>query len=201
MTSFKAMMATGFWNQLRKFTHAIYLIRYFVPFAISCRPAVTRPRVYNFLKALKQNEAKDLHIGTAGYCWGAQFVTKLCWDQDENKTDDGKRVTECGFVAHPSALTYPGDIEMILLPYSCAAAEIDPQMSAEAAKQTEDVLKSKTAKVKDQGVEHEFVMYKGAFHGFAVRADEEDKEEAARGKKAEEQAVKWFSRWLTSPSP
>ena len=128
-------------------------------------------------------------------------MTKFCWDQDENKTDEGVRVTECGFVAHPSQLKYPGDIEMVLLPYSVAASEHDPMMSPEQAKQTEGILKAKTAKTKDQGVEHEFVMYRGAHHGFAVRADENDKEEAEKGKQAEAQAVKWFSRWFASPSP
>lgn len=65
-------------------------------------------------------------------------------------------------------LTYPDDIGKIVLPYSCSAAEIDQQMSPENAKQTEEILKAKTAKTKDQGVEHEFVMYKGVNHGFAV---------------------------------
>lgn len=92
-------------------------------------------------------------------------MTALC--RNEVKADDGSRLTACGFVAHPSFLKYPNDIEGIVLPYSCAASEIDPQMSPDNAKQTEDILKSKTAKTKDQGVEHEFVMYKGVHHGFA----------------------------------
>lgn len=92
-------------------------------------------------------------------------MTALC--QNAVKADDGSRLTVCGFVAHPSFLKYPADIEKIVLPYSCAASEIDPQMSPENAKQTEEVLTSKTAKTKDQGVEHEFVMYKGVHHGFA----------------------------------
>lgn len=40
-------------------------------------------------------------------------------------------------------------------------------MSPDNAKQTEEILKSKTAKTKDHGVDHEFVMYKGVHHGFA----------------------------------
>lgn len=65
-------------------------------------------------------------------------------------------------------LTFPQDIEKIKLPYSCAASEFDGQMSPENAKQTEEILKAKTAKTKDSGIEHEFVMYKGVHHGFAV---------------------------------
>ncbi|KAK3716038.1 hypothetical protein LTR37_006768 [Vermiconidia calcicola] len=202
LDSVKAFSATGFWNQIAKVGHAAYLLRHFLPFMILCRPAVTGPRVYSFMKALKQDEAKDLHIGTAGFCWGGYFVTKLCADMTENRTDDGKRVTVCGFVAHPSMLTYPTDIEGVQLPYSCAAAgEKDPQMSAEQAKQTEEILKQKTEKKMDEGIEHEFVMYPGAHHGFAVRADENDKDEAEKGKQAESQAVKWFTRWFANPPP
>lgn len=74
-------------------------------------------------------------------------------------------------------------------------------MSPDNAKQTKEILTAKTAKTKDQGVEHEFVMYPGVHHGFAVRADEDEKEEAEAGKKAEEQAVKWFTRWFAQPPP
>lgn len=65
-------------------------------------------------------------------------------------------------------------------------------------------------------MQHEFVMYYGAHHGFAVRsvhflrsgtcreltvyrADENDKDEAERGKKAEKQAVDFFTRWFSNP--
>ena len=201
LTSLKAMSATGLWNQLWKVGHAMYMMYHFVPFMLRCRPAVTGPRIWSFLKALKQNEGKDLPIGTAGFCWGGHFVTRFCWDQEQNRLSDGTRVTDCGFVAHPSFLTYPTDIENIHLPYAVAASEHDPQMSPEQAKQTEEILKTKTEKSKDQGIEHEFVMYHGANHGFAVRADEEDKEEAERGKQAEAQAVKWFTRWFANPPP
>jgi len=44
-------------------------------------------------------------------------------------------------------------------------------------------------------------MYEKAHHGFAVRADKNDVEEAKRGKKAEAQAVAWFTRWFANPPP
>lgn len=199
MVSLKAMSATGIWNQLLKIGHALFLMGHLIPFFYYNKLSISEPRVFNFLKAVKKNEAQNLPIGTAGYCWGGNFVTKSCWDQDTNKTDDGKRVVDVGFVAHPSFLTYPDDIEKIVVPYSCAAAGLDEQMSPENAKQTEQVLKAKTAKVKDQGVEHEFVLYEKAHHGFAVRADEGDLEEAEAGKKAEKQAVDWFTKWFANP--
>lgn len=199
MISFQAMSATGFWNQVYKIGHALYLMRFFPPFLYYCREGVASPRIYNFFKAIREKEAAKLSVGTAGFCWGAKYVTELCWDQI--KTDSGERVVDCGFIAHPSNLKYPDDIEKVSLPLSCAAAEIDMQMSAENAKQTEDVLVAKTAKTKDQGVEHEFVMYEKAYHGFAVRADEANVEEAERGKKAEAQAIAWFGRWFAEPPP
>lgn len=199
MDSMKALSATGLWNQLYKVVHIAYMARHFIPFLIGCRAAVAGPRVFDFMKALKRAEAKDLPVGTAGYCWGAQHVTALCHDQE--KADDGGRLTVCGFVAHPSMLTYPASIDAIVLPYSCAACEHDPQMSPENQKQTKEILAAKTAKTKDQGIEHEFVFYPGVHHGFAVRADEEDKRAAEAGKNAEIQAVNWFTRWFANPPP
>lgn len=199
MISFKAMSATGFMNQLYKIGHLMYIMRWLIPMRFSLSEANCRPRIFDFFKNLGENEAKDLPVGTAGFCWGAKYVTELCWDQ--TKTKDGKRLVDCGFVAHPSNINYPGDIEMIVLPYSCAAAEHDMMMSADQAKQTKQILEKKTAETKAFGVEHEFVMYDGAHHGFAVRADENEKEEAEKGKKAEKQAVDWFTRWFSKPPP
>ena len=199
LISFKAMSATGLWNQVYKFGHALYLMRWFFPFMYYNKEGTVKPRIVDWFKALRENEAKDLPVGTAGFCWGGKYVSELCWDQ--TKTKDGKRLVDCGFVAHPSMLKYPGDIEMIVLPYACAASEHDQQMSPEQAKQVKDILAAKTAKTKDHGVEHEFVMYDGAHHGFAVRADENEKVEAEQGKKAEEQAVNWFKRWFANPAP
>lgn len=163
-----AIQKPGF--SLSKIPHIFYAMYHFLPFLYWCRPSVTGPRIFKFLKDLKSNEAKDLPVATAGFCWGGKFVTQFCWDGEENRTKDGKRITVCGFVAHPSFLKYPDDIEKIQLPYSCAASEIDPQMSAEQAKQTEGILKEKTQKGQAGGIVHEFVMYHGAHHGFAVRA-------------------------------
>ncbi|QIW96517.1 hypothetical protein AMS68_002035 [Peltaster fructicola] len=194
LLSMKAFTATGLWNQLYKIAHALYIARYVIPWMYYNRKAVARPKIFKWLQDLRKNEAANLPLGVAGFCWGGQHVVELCWN--EQKTPDGKRLVDCGFTAHPSMLVYPGDIDKVILPLSIAASEHDPQMSPENAKQTEEILKGKTAKTKDEGIVHEFVMYQGAHHGFAVRADEEDKEEAARGKKAEEQAVAWFSRWF-----
>lgn len=175
----KSLSKTGLWNQLAKISHVFYLARHLIPFLWYCSPKTASPKVMDFFKALRADEAKDLPVGTAGFCWGGKLVTELCWDA--TKTNDGKRLVECGFVAHPSFLKYPDDLEKVVLPYSCAAASIDVQMSAENAQKTKEVLMAKTAKMKDQGIEFEFEMYEGAEHGFAVRADEVSLEWAVQG--------------------
>lgn len=69
MISFQAMSATGFWNQLYKFGHFLYLIRHFLPFMLYNRASIATPRIVDFFKTLRENEAKDLPVGTAGFCW------------------------------------------------------------------------------------------------------------------------------------
>lgn len=101
-----------------------------IPFFFLCRDSVARPKIADFLRALKTKSHPDLPIGTAGFCWGGKWVTELCWDAEMNRTKDGERTTCCGFTAHPSRLAYPGDVEKVRLPYSVAAAEIDFMMSS-----------------------------------------------------------------------
>lgn len=198
MLSLKAFSATGLMNQLYKVGHFFYLLWHIVPFLIACRPSVCGPRIFGFFKEVRMNEGADLKIAAAGFCWGGKWTTQLCWD--EVKADNGKSLIDCGYIAHPSALKFPDDIEKVALPLSVANAEIDQQVSPENAAVMKKVLEGKTAKLKDHGVTHEFVQYPGAHHGFAVRADEDDKEEAARGQQAEDQAVGWFTKWFGAAS-
>ena len=120
---------------------------------------------------------------------------ELCSNKEEY-TVEGNRLIACGYTAHPSRLKLPTDIEAVAQSLSIAAAGIDQQIPKAKAKQIEDILKAKTAKTKDQGVEHEFVMYEDVHHGFAVRADENEGYERECGKKAEDQAVRWFTKWF-----
>lgn len=185
MISFKALQATGLWNQVYKAAHIMYLLRYLPGFLYYARYSSAHPQIVDFLSGVRKNEPGP--VGVAGFCWGGKHVFDLA--SDKYKTPDGGRLIDVGFTAHPSLLKYPDDIEATVLPVSVAASEHDPQMSPEQAKQTEAILKAKD-------VDHEFVMYPGVHHGFAVRADENEKDEAEAGKKAEEQAVAWFTKWF-----
>jgi dienelactone hydrolase len=164
------------------------------------RPSSAAPKVYAFLQAVKQNEAADLPLGVAGFCWGGYFVTKVCSGVLQPVDSSSPPIVACGFTAHPSLLKYPTDIEGVKLPYSVAAAENDFQMSKPNAKVTREILERKNKENLSEGkavpVQHEFVLYDGVHHGFAVRADEDAKLEAEAGKKAEAQAIAWFTKWF-----
>ena len=192
--SIKALDATGPFAWATKAYHLLKLVWYGWPFLKNDKAHLVRPRVIKFFRSL-QSSHPELPVAAAGYCWGGQWVVELCSNKKEY-TVEGKPLVVCGFTAHPSRLKLPADIESVVYPLSIAAAGIDQQIPKAKAKQIEDSLKAKTAKTKDHGAEHEFVMYEDVHHGFAVRADENEGHEKECGKKAEDQAVHWFTRWF-----
>lgn len=151
-----------------------------------------------------------------GFCWGGKWTIELCHathratppvsearPQDIGQSGGtGEPLIVCGYAAHPSSITYPGDIEAVELPLSIAAAgNKDPQMSRENGDLAKKILDGKNKRDEDGGEggeKYEFVWFEEAKHGFAVRADEQDLEEAERGRQAEEQALNWFERWFAA---
>jgi len=196
ITNIDGLFKTGFIANVLKIYHLVRLLWWAIPFKIKNPEAASRARVETFFKALRTHEAIELPVAAAGFCWGGQWVVELCSDQV--KAANGKSLIDVGYTAHPSHVKVPEDIEKVVKPLSVAASEHDPQLSKKQAEQAKDILDGKTAKGKDHGVAHELVWYEGAHHGFAVRANEDDKEEAARGKRAEKQAVDWFMRWFAA---
>jgi dienelactone hydrolase len=190
----KALETTGAFAWVTKAYHLLKLVWRGWPFLKNDKAHLVRPRVVKFFRGL-QSSHPELSVAAAGYCWGGQWVVELCSNKEEYKVE-GRPLVVCGFTAHPSRLKLPADIESVTYPLSIAAAGIDQQIPKAKAKQIEDILKAKTAKTKDQGVEHEFVMYEDVHHGFAVRADENEGLEKECGKKAEDQAVRWFTKWF-----
>jgi len=195
--SMHALSETGLAANIAKIYHFALMAYYFIPFLIRNPASSVRPQIHDFFKALRADEASSLPVAVAGFCWGGKWAVELC--ADEVKADSGKSLVDCAFTAHPSRLEIPTDIEKVVLPLSIAAAELDQMLSKEQADETKKILNAKSSKSKDTtGVEHELIWYPGAHHGFAVRADEKDTEEAARGKAAEQQAVDWFNRWFSA---
>ncbi len=152
------------------------------------RLSITKPRVFDFFKALRDNEAADLPVGTAGFCWGGKLVTLLC--QDSEKASNGKSLVDAGFTAHPSGLTLPNDVEAVQKPLSIANGTLDFQLTMPGVNQIQEVFGKK-----EQG-RYEIVVYEGAKHGFAVRGNPKVERELKQGAEAEDQAIAWFTKWL-----
>jgi dienelactone hydrolase len=152
------------------------------------RVAVATPVVLNFFKALKENEAADLPVGTAGYCWGGKYVFMLCGDSE--KASNGKSLVDCGFTAHPSNLVIPADAEPIKLPLSVAIGDKDFALKNELVNQMQGIFEKK------KEVETEVVVIPGAPHGFAVRCSPTDEKAVEQAEQAFEQAVAWFDKFL-----
>lgn len=150
------------------------------------RLGVTMPRVKSFLTGLRQAEAANLPVGVAGFCWGGQHVIQLAAEAP-GEHNNGKALVDVCFTAHPSALSFPKDIEGIRKPISFAVGDKDPLMTPEQGRQAEAVLS------KNQ-VEHEIVTYEGAGHGFSVRIDRTNPRQTEQAIQAEKQAVQWFTK-------
>ncbi|MCJ1446395.1 MAG: hypothetical protein MMC23_006900 [Stictis urceolatum] len=157
-----------------------------VPFMYFNRVSVAQPRVFNFFKAVRDQES-DLPVGAAGFCWGGLYTFKLAADAE--KTTSGKSLIDAGFTAHPSMLTIPQDAEAIKLPISVAIGDADMALAHEKSLEAKKVIESK-------GAQHEYVIIPGAKHGFAIRNNPNNKEEVKQGLQAEDQAVEWFKKKL-----
>ncbi|KAL1297365.1 hypothetical protein AAFC00_004905 [Neodothiora populina] len=207
LSTLEATGPTGFIKKLYAYGLFAYHI---IPFFWSNTQKKVHPGVIEFFRGLKISHP-NLPVGAAGFCWGGLYTLKLCSAIDRatppvsqaqpqspgQSGGTGEPLVVCGFTAHPSMLSYPASIEAVELPLSVAAAgRLDPQMSREQGELTREILEKKTQSV--DGAQHEFIWYEGATHGFAVRADENDVEEAQRGKQAEAQAIRWFTKWFAA---
>ncbi|KAK1654214.1 hypothetical protein BDP81DRAFT_79585 [Colletotrichum phormii] len=183
------------------------MLRYFIPLVIATRAGVIVPRIKNYLSAVRLSppsplprpststssssveatSQKETKIGVAGFCWGGKFTVQLT--QLAAGPFGGKRLIDCGFTAHPSFLTLPGDLEKAVLPLSVANGDDDMMMPRARMVEAKSVLGKK-------GEGFEIVEYPGAKHGFAVRGDPNDQRQADFGMRAEDQAVGWFRRWF-----
>jgi dienelactone hydrolase len=167
------------------------VIYHAAPFMIGNRYAVAAPKVYGFIRDVREASANaGLKIGAAGFCWGGYYTTKLC--SGEEKTSDGRTLIDCGYTAHPSQLDVPGDIEKVVLPYSIANGSEDIQLTQEKMKIVSEIFERK----RKEGIDVELVEYQGAKHGFAVRANVEVEERKKHLEDARNQAVAFFDKHL-----
>lgn len=177
--------------------YAVQVAYQFIPFLIWCREAVTKPRVFKFAKALRTSpDTANLKIGAAGFCWGGPYAIKLAHDAPSTRVhrpgSEGGEVQpliDAAFVAHPSMLKVPADINPVTVPLSIVIGDRDFAMSLADVEKTKAILEKK-------GDDHEVVIYPGAKHGFTIRSDPTDLVQKELADEAEVHAMKWFSKWL-----
>ncbi|KAL9581347.1 MAG: hypothetical protein Q9212_003952 [Teloschistes hypoglaucus] len=144
----------------------------------------TMPQVTSFVTALRDNEAANLPIGAAGYCWGGKHVLNLA---SGDAIRNGKPLIDVAFVAHPSYIVVPDEIHPIQRPLSVAVGDKDLVFKLKDVEQTKAIFAQK------DDIPSEVIIYPGAQHGFAVRCNQENEEETRQGEEARKQAVNWFS--------
>jgi dienelactone hydrolase len=161
------------------------------PWLFRNRLAVTMPRVTSFLSDLRLDDAtKDLPIGVAGFCWGGQHTIRLCWYAPEPSpatTAPLNTLIDAAFVAHPSAISVPADIEKVTKPLCIAAGDQDHITPVQNMRRAEDILTT-------NGIQHELEIYQGADHGWSVRADRKNPRLREQAEECERQAVRWFTQ-------
>lgn len=161
--------------------------RHFGPFMFSNRNALALPRIETFFNHLRVEVGPDIKIGTAGYCWGGQHVFKLAGGL--GAPTGQKPLVQCMFTAHPSNFSIPVDVENVKIPVSVAIGDKDFALAPKAQKQVMAIMDK-------SGIDHEFRVYPGATHGFAVRGNPNVPEEEEYQRQARDQAVAWFDKYL-----
>jgi len=174
-----------------------------IPFFFANRASIAKPRIFAFFQALRTSappfETNSLKIGAAGFCWGGKYTVLLAHDTPSSRVHRHESqltastlepLIDCAFIAHPSMLSVPSDIENIVVPMSACVGDVDMAMSKKDAFAMKEILE-----VKKKG-DHECAVLDGAKHGFAVRTIKDDKHQLDCADQAETQAVNWFLRWF-----
>lgn len=143
-------------------------------------PEKVLPLLHKVLESAKEEFADAIANGGGiygvGYCFGAKYILILAgehpdsvlWGQatpgqaEEGQVKKGPFL-KAGAIAHGTQVT-PDDIGLVKVPMSLICVEDDPLFPDEIRKVGEDML------VKS-GVEHDFKIYPGVPHGFAVLGD------------------------------
>jgi dienelactone hydrolase len=155
-----------------------------IPFLVYNGESVIKPKVFKFHEALRADpDTKSLKVGSAGFCWGGKYTTLLA--QEYNLID-------VGFTAHPSKMKFPDEWDKVQKPLSIAIGDVDAGIKIDMVKDIKTLLEGQT---KPKG-QNEVVIYPGAKHGFAVRADPKDEAQTKSAGEALKQAIAWFTKWM-----
>ncbi|KAL0571978.1 hypothetical protein V5O48_009980 [Marasmius crinis-equi] len=120
-------------------------------------------------------------VGVTGYCFGGLYTTLL------SQTNE----VEVAVMSHPSLLTIPDDIDVIIanssVPVEIHSAELDTIFTPDLAKQVDALF------AEGYAPGYQSFAYEGVAHGFAVRpANASDPVEVKAKELAFQRAVEWF---------
>jgi dienelactone hydrolase len=150
----------------------------------------------DFLRALRRATPRNQKIGMAGFCWGGKYALRAGLESNMIEINGGKvPLVDAVVVLHPSNLTFPDDVEDLVVPVSYGWGVEDSEVKFEQKGKTEEIhAKAKAAGRKVPEMEHK--VYKPGRHGFAVRGNPDDPLERACLEDSMTQALNWFGRWL-----
>jgi dienelactone hydrolase len=185
-------------GQLNRLWIGVQVIPPMVVFMYRTKPAAVYPTILAYARNVKKDLPEGGKLGVAGFCWGGYGSTMLCL---EPTVDGGvEKLIDAQFCAHPSKLDFqrviPEAVVQRKVPYSMAIGDLDRALKKEVVEELRKTLKEKIGEQeKDQ---YEIKTYDGCKHGFALRADAENKVEIGAAEQAAKQAVDWFNKHLHS---
>ncbi|CAL3968503.1 hypothetical protein PZA11_004074 [Diplocarpon coronariae] len=198
-----SLLTTLFYKPL----YAVQAMYHAIPWLVTTRSSVCRPRILKFFKNLRTAAppfpSTNLKIGVCGFCWGGQYTFLLAQDTPSSRVQRHQSQTsavskplealiDCAFTAHPSFVKIPYDAEAVMIPISVAVGDNDMAMSSPLIRQMKEILE-----VKKKG-DHEVLVMPGAKHGFAVRAvPDKDGLQRKWADQAEVQAIDFFTKWFS----
>ncbi|OCT48339.1 hypothetical protein CLCR_04289 [Cladophialophora carrionii] len=177
----------------------VTVLPHLIPFMIWGHPRNNYTAILKFARDVRAELPEGGKLGVCGFCWGAWPSTKLCAESVDGAPGSA-RLIDAQFNGHPSYIvkepTLVADcIRKYKTPYASAVAELDFQFNAEVAAQAEAQLRDSVASKGDgeNGYVFEFRVYKGARHGFCVKAKQDNMQNYHD---AVAHAVTWFKSYL-----
>jgi len=182
-----------------KYTGILANVPSFIMWKMRHKDAQTEKVCMDFLRALRLEQAQT-KIGMVGFCWGGRYALRAGLESNmiESVGGSSKKIplVDAIVALHPSNLVLPGDVDTIVVPFSCGWGEEDIAVNIKQKAEVEDFY----AKVKESGEktvpEMEHQVYKPGRHGFAVRGNPDDPQERKCLEDSVTQVLKWFGKWL-----
>lgn len=159
-------------------------------------PEKAFPDILRYARAVKKDLPEGAKLGVCGFCWGGYGSTNLC---AEPAVEGGNEpLIGAQFTGHPSRLKVPdmivNAVSKFRVPYSAAIAQNDFQVDEKLGLEIEAALTEKVGPAGEN--DWQINIYKGASHGFSVRARPHVELEIEAYHVSAKQAVDWFNKYL-----